>query len=177
MFWLGVGTVVYHSIPNTVINGYPLTYLMDDVPIVVTCTFLSSIYVWHLNKFLNKLAVFGTSAGLIGWMLFLIISIYFVSAVVRNAITVTLPVLIFTVYSFLVFGARSARVWLLLTTSLVIWLINRELCAQMYCLALFHAIYHIFISFSLWGAGCMGIELHYANERLQEALISMNTLV
>ena len=45
----------------------------------------------------------------------------------------------------------------MLVASLVLWLINKHLCASQYWLAIFHAIYHIFIADALWNAGTMGI--------------------
>jgi hypothetical protein len=157
--YLGAGTIVYHAIPNTEVGGQALIYMMDYVPMVLTCAFLSSLYLWHFAKMLYEWAVFAVLSALVGWFLFLIMSVYLVSVATRNAVMVAPPVLIFTTDSSFVLGSRSLRVWALLVLSLVLWLINKELCARQYWLGTFHAIYHVLMAYALWGAGKLGIGL------------------
>ena len=162
MCYLGAGTVVYHAIPNMYVDGQAFVYMMDYIPMIITCAYLSSIYLWHFANIAIKMptwAKFAIFSTMMSWFLFLITTMNLISLAIRNAVMVAPPVLIFTAYSYFQLSKRSLRTWAMLVASLVLWLINKYLCASQYWLAIFHAMYHIFIAYALWSAGNIGIFL------------------
>jgi hypothetical protein len=142
------------------VDGQAFVYMMDYIPMIITCAYLSSIYLWHFANVAIKMptwAKFATLSVIMSWFLFLITTMNLISVAIRNAVMVAPPVLIFTAYSYFQLSERTIRTWAMLITSLVLWLINKYLCASQYWLAIFHAMYHIFIAFALWSAGNIGI--------------------
>jgi hypothetical protein len=160
MCYLGAGTVVYHAIPNMYVDGQAIVYMTDYIPMIITCAYLSSIYLWHFANIAIKMptwAKFAIFSTMMSWFLFLITTMNLISVAIHNAVMVAPPVLIFTAYSYFQLRKRSLTTWAMLVASLVLWLINKHLCASQYWLAIFHAIYHILIAYALWSAGIMGI--------------------
>jgi hypothetical protein len=49
------------------------------------------------------------------------------------------------------------RLWALLGTSLLLWVLNVALCKQASWLAPLHALYHVVMAFALVHAACLGL--------------------
>jgi len=157
--FLGLGTILYHVFPNFESNSQATIYEFDWYPMVFTCAFLVFIYLFHLKKYLSELGVYVLYYTYMCWFMFLVLSVYHVDVVIRNAVMVSVPVFVLFCYSVTILGSRSFYTWSLLVVSLLIWQLNKSLCHQQYWMATFHGIYHVLMAFALWHAGCLGLDV------------------
>jgi len=149
---LGVGTFIFHWIPN---DEDDLASYFDWFPMALTCALLIFMFLEPNLKYMTTLYAVGALLLLLCYLLFLILPTDLLDPVFMNAVLVSPPVLVLALYTYWTLDARLVRVWALLLFSLTVWLINSYLCQSWTPLALLHSVFHIVMAVALWEAGCI----------------------
>jgi len=161
MFMLGLGTLVFHMVPNLRLTSNVDVDAFDWNPITLVCIMLLYIYLEHWAG--NGALFYCFALALFGWAGFLTWTRGYLSGTVLNILLVMPLLACLAVHSVYLrkTEARAAvqHVWTMLLISLVLWATNVLACPRFHALAVLHAIYHFTITAGLWSAACLGVEL------------------
>lgn len=171
LIYLGVGTFVFHWIPNMQNTTYVNVMMFDWLPIVFTSSLILIMYLTPLFRYVSDHVIFIIVFVVYGWISFLTMWVdnltqnYLISVSnfdfegFLNAILLIPLILCFATYTVCYFGSRSISLWVCMFTSLGFWLINKYACKQFYFLSIFHGLYHVIIAKVFWDAACLGTEI------------------
>lgn len=164
---LGVGTFLFHWFPKD-----PLFIPLDWFPMTITMTIVILLHVWLINE-QDLCAQLIFSTLFIVWFFTLIFTVTTDTFPYdyMSIVLVLVPVLTFLFHNIFVskylpgdITTEIAQIWALLIFSLVLWLLNQNLCKQYHWMALFHSVYHITIALAIWWASIiadLSIVNHY----------------
>lgn len=171
--FLGIGTFVFHWIPNMQQNTVLNVNSFDWFPMVFTTAFLVAIYIYPFYCYFNDYAILALMCIVYAWVNFLLMCMdgatydYFTLVMDTSFswgdilnVTLLAPVLaLLFCYTLFYYGSRMGMVWFYLVLSLGLWVINTYACERWYVLSVFHALYHVTIAKAVWDVACLGIEL------------------
>jgi hypothetical protein len=176
----GAGTVYFHTIyPDQAANEHFINYqLCDWAPIVIMCTHILILYVQALIR--NKISERWLSLLIFiiyAWCLLLILGMdtmtenYWrqkldtpnnpsVYGTILNAVLL-IPLACILLYTtiFKFKWKDASYLWYSMFIAATLWILNAYTCHDYPWTSVFHAIYHLIISYSFIYAACLGITL------------------
>jgi len=180
----GAGTSYYHAVsPSQASNEHYINHQMFDwVPICVMAAQVMILYVTNLVKFKSERIACLVLFVIFAWCTFLILGMDSHTELFwrnhldtaseqqstygsfMNAILLVPMLLTITYCTVFIFAWEDASfLWYSLFLSLNLWLLNAYTCDDYPWTSVFHAIYHLVISYSFLHAICLGVSIDWEN--------------
>jgi hypothetical protein len=171
--WLGIGTIVFHSIRNIHEWGVVNINSFDWFPLIFVCAMILFMFLYPMFEFSSNTFNFVVMFLFISWTAFLLMTMDYAnfdsmnniidgsfnySSIINLILLLPLSICLL-LYTCFGYGSDLFYVWIYAVFGAILWLLNTYFCEQIYFFATFHAIYHVVICLALWKAACVANEL------------------
>jgi hypothetical protein len=176
---VGAGTVVFHSMDDTMAEFKDLNFRMCDwLPIVLMCTNIVVLYITKFERDANECCLTTAFICMYIWTCVLVLAVdsntyehltlkwhdpdspQSIYGTLMNVVLLVPLGLTLATASYYHFPTRSSLyIWSCVAVNLALWIANAYACSDTLWLSMLHALYHVTIAYTFLCAACLGMTI------------------